>query len=201
MAFESNNYILAATLEAAADLQPSLARIPRLPPLPPATGPALSVSETLGGLHGEPASRDPRAGVLSTGFPISARPLRTPNARATFSSAGTASAVDMRFARLAGLLPRVVPLRPEDRVVLRSTYVGGPLEVYGRVELVFDAQGREYSVGCWVVDLQLPVDVLLGLDWAQKYQVKIDWRGKGGERYTSEIAKKVGLVEDVYIFE
>lgn len=167
-------------------------------------GPALDVCETVGYIHMQQHRRrdnnsgttdvDPRLKAVSLGFPFSLRPRNIPNARAIFSSSSTTSVVDYRFIRFAGLIPSMRPLRHSiDRVFLTQLGPTVPIvpipiadrstsappnqyHVYGRVLVPFDAGQWSFVQECWVIDLPagLPLDMILGMDWMEKYDARIE---------------------------
>ncbi|KZT28294.1 hypothetical protein NEOLEDRAFT_1129672 [Neolentinus lepideus HHB14362 ss-1] len=163
------------------------------------TGPPLEVEESIGGMIADDPSRDPRISAILpdvASFTISVHPLHLPNSRAMFSSASSTSVIDWRFVRLAGLLPKMVPIRDGvDRVDLRSLYGGGPMRVYGRVDVLFDAHGYEFEQPFWVTDIGFPVEMVLGVDWAVN-------SGLTTRLFPFSISKadarKTRTVEDVY---
>lgn len=150
-------------------------------------GPPLDVHETIGYIHMHPSANadhdglDARLKAVSLGFPISLRPRNIPNARGIFSSASSTSAVDYRFVRFSGLIPSMRPLRPSlDRVSLvqlgaRSSN-SSHYHIYGRVTVPFDAGQWSFEQECWVVDLPpgLPVDLILGMDWMERYDARVE---------------------------
>ncbi|EMD36925.1 hypothetical protein CERSUDRAFT_95197 [Gelatoporia subvermispora B] len=171
----------------------------RLPELVPATGPPLAVEESFTAVSAVPAGQDPRLTAVSMGFPISVHPLRLPNSRGTLSTGSTTSLIDTRCVRLAGLLARMVPIRPIDEVHISTLFGGQHMNVFGRVDVTFDAFGFEFSTPCWVVNLGLPVDIALGMDWLETYNPKISWRQE--LEITDANAKKVRKLVDIYVTE
>jgi len=75
------------------------------------------------------------------------------------------------------------------------------MHVYGRVQVTFDACGFEFSSPFWVVDLHVPVDMMLGMDWLKQYNPKVDWRKEGNEMITDADAKRVRKLSDTYVTE
>ena len=174
----------------------------RLPPLCPATGPPLNVEGLVGGVS-DPFIQDPRLLAVSMGFPISVHPLRIPNTRANISSATTYSVIDFRFVRLAGLAHKMIPLRPDvDKVRLRSILSGSPGKVVGWVNVAFDALGYEFEQRCWVVELGLPIEMMLGMDWLTKNDVVSSYGpGRGQYKHVfgeADTKKKAKDLQDVY---
>lgn len=120
----------------------------RLPPLTYPRGAPLRVTGIIGGATVIDSGTDIRLTAMSTGFPISVHPLRLPNTRAQFSTGSSESIVDFRFVRIAGLLHKLIPLRDGvDKVVLTTIFSNDPLEVYGHVTFVFDAQDTNSNIG------------------------------------------------------
>ncbi|OBZ76221.1 hypothetical protein A0H81_03009 [Grifola frondosa] len=82
----------------------------------------------------------------------------------------------------------MVPLRyGVDDVQLGTVMTdGNEMEVFGRVPVVFDAGGFEFSMQCWVVNVGLPVELVLGLDWMDKFSptVSFEAAGSGSPRRT-----------------
>lgn len=73
-------------------------------------------------------------------------------------------------------------------------------DVFGWVDVIFDAQGYEFIQRCWVLKLDAPVDIQLGLDWAAAYKVGIDWTRGGpmGIGIEWADAKRVRDLQDTY---
>ncbi|EPQ51759.1 hypothetical protein GLOTRDRAFT_122974 [Gloeophyllum trabeum ATCC 11539] len=170
-------------------------------PLRPAAGPPLVVKESIGGALVQDPTRDPRLSAILPGsmsFAISVHPLHIPNARAMWSTASSTSIIDWRFVRLAGLLPQMVPLRHGiDRVTLTGIMGASPMKVFGRVDVLFDALGYEFELPCWVTDIGFPVEMVLGNDWVEKFDL-VYMVGGGEIRINEADARKTRAVEDKY---
>ncbi|KAK7680374.1 hypothetical protein QCA50_016614 [Cerrena zonata] len=174
--------------------------ISRLPPLIPASGPPIEFEGSLGGIGMPDPPDDLRLRAVYLGFPVSVHPLRVPNARAHFTPTTSYSIIDFRFLRLSGLLHQMTPLRDGmDKVELTSP--GGEIaDVFGWVDIIFDAQGYEFNQRCWVLPMEAPIEIQLGLDWAAAYKVGIDWKrgGPTGIGIEWADAKRVRDLQDTY---
>lgn len=172
----------------------------RLPPLTPASGPPIEFEGSLGGIGMPDPPDDLRLRAVYLGFPVSVHPLRVPNARAHFTPTTSYSVIDFRFLRLSGLLHQMTPIRDGiDKVELASPN-GEIADVFGWVDIIFDAQGYEFSQRCWVLAMDAPVEIQLGLDWAAAYKVGIDWKrgGPTGIGIEWADAKRVRDLQDTY---
>ncbi|TCD59855.1 hypothetical protein EIP91_011291 [Steccherinum ochraceum] len=181
-----------------AEQQRNAAALARLPKLVQPTGPALNVDTVAGGAI-TVAHDDPRIEAMGIGFPVSVHPLRLPNTRAHFATG--ASIVDFRFVRIAGLLHKMVPLRKGvDHVSIGTMAAGSQLRAYGRLRLVFDAQGYEFEHQFWVTDIGFPVELQLGGDFMTEHGLTTRM---GDSHWIIEKAdaKKVRKLVDVYATE
>ncbi|TFK52980.1 hypothetical protein OE88DRAFT_1656710 [Heliocybe sulcata] len=175
--------------------------------LDPPTGPPLVVKEVIGGTVLEDPARDPRITAILPGlttFSVSVHPLHLANTRAMWTSTSSTSIIDWRFVRLAGLLPKMVPLRHGvDRVELEP-FPGGSggttMHVYGRVDVLFDAHGYEFNMPCWVTDISFPLEIILGNDWLRVCGLEI-LMGGGKMMIPKAAARRTRAVEDVYRME
>ena len=165
----------------------------RMPPLPPPSGPPLSLTGSVRGITAF-ESHEPRLDAVEHGFAVAVHPLRLPNTRALFSTASDVSVITFSFVRLAGLLADMV--RPD----VDSVVIEGMPKVYGYVPLQFDAFGFEFEQRCWVGHCPGAawfVDLILGMDWAERYNPNIRWNPP--IRIEDADAKRVRQVEDVYV--
>ncbi|KZT38798.1 hypothetical protein SISSUDRAFT_1046556 [Sistotremastrum suecicum HHB10207 ss-3] len=122
---------------------------------------------------------------------VSTSPLTT--ARVLVSTGSTTSIIDLRYLRLIGLLPYLVPLREGvDKVIFDSVIRGsddddddgeGRTKVYGRAKVEVIFQGYKFLHDFWVIDIGLPVEVLLGNDWSRKFSVAYQFT-EGGIKIT-----------------
>ncbi|CAL1710240.1 unnamed protein product [Somion occarium] len=171
----------------------------RLPSLKPAAGPPIIFEGMVGGAMFVNPELDPRLHAVSMGFPISVHPLRLPNTRAQFASGSTVSVIDYRFLRLSGLLHEMVPLRPGvDQAKLLNNDGSRIAQVWGKVEVVFDAQGYEFKETCWVINIGFPVDIQFGIDWARQNGLVTNL-DQGNFVISSAKAKKVRNLQDIYV--
>lgn len=138
---------------------------------------------------------DTRIDAVKYGFAVAVHPLRLPNTRALFSTASSVSAINFSFVRIAGLLGDMVPLRPG----IDNVRIDGASRVFGYVDVLFDTWGFEFRQRCWVINIGSSqfVDMILGFDWAEHYNPRIDWRED--MKIEDARAKKVRQVQDVYV--
>lgn len=135
----------------------------RLPPLATSSGLPIKVKGTLGGAMAVSGEDGARLLELRMGFPISVRSLRLPNARGQCSSASSHSIIDFDFVLLSGLSYTVAPLHDGiDKAETSGLYGGGPLNVLGYVDVLFDTLGYESEQRFWVTNIGLPLDMQLG---------------------------------------
>lgn len=137
---------------------------------------------------------------MSVGFPVSIHPLRIPNTRA--QTAAGDSVIDFKFLRLAGLLHKMIPLRPDVDDVVFTNVDGSPVkDVYGRVTVTFDAHGYEFEHEFWVMDLGLPIEMQIGQDdFFGKFGCVVGFQAEGMVIQSAD-AKKVNKLEDVYVVQ
>ncbi|KAA1471983.1 hypothetical protein DENSPDRAFT_838104 [Dentipellis sp. KUC8613] len=142
---------------------------------------------------------DLRLRSVSLGFAISIPNRANLNARATFSKKSAVSVVDYRFVRLIGLLTKMHPLRPCDKIQLRKIGARGFYTPYGAVVIPFRAGKWTFNMRCWVIDIPVPVEIVLGQDWKSQFSVEMSYSPKDGLFIkTCRARENAGPKKDVY---
>ena len=138
---------------------------------------------------------DPRVQAVSVGEPVLIHPLRIPNTRAVVTPSLEASLFSLTFARIAGLIHKMILVRDGVDDIDIDPFS----TVLGRVPVHFDISGYEFEHECWVVDddLMRDAEMILGADWLQRFKVQASFDPRF--MIVSADAKRARKLEDVYV--
>ncbi|EMD36868.1 hypothetical protein CERSUDRAFT_73898 [Gelatoporia subvermispora B] len=103
--------------------------------------------------------------------------------------------VDPRLSAVSTGFPiSVYSLRVPNARGLLST--ASNFSVYGRVGVTVDAFGYQFTIVCWVVDLDYPVDMVLGVDCMTLYETVFAYTVLGPQILNAEAKKFVDVLSN-----